>query len=413
MDTIIFTLLGITIGTLTGLVPGLHSNLILLLIAGIYHSQIGPTNTAILVASSVGTSLYTHRLSFTFHPVASSNLDSLDPAIRLMKRGKGKLSIYLMIAATNKAIIIVGILSLLVIGLTLLLQIDVLRALQSNIKPLAILVILSWIAYTIYRSGSKAVLTFIGFCLTGTFGYYVLHHEATRSDQHNILILLTSLIVIRMLTSTILDKKGRVPRQISRFELKEPKDLSILGALIGASTGFLAGLGSSSIVSLFQNKAKTDEDYVYLSTAAESANAIVAIILMMIMSLGRSGEAVLLGRLLPNPEPFTIMLIAGCLITGLLVGATITKSLIDTYVSIAQLLPTKLVAIFILFLSLATLTLVENLVAVVVFTIIGVLISIFCHKAELPNQVTFGCLTIPVIIYYLGLVPVVNTLLHI
>jgi putative membrane protein len=402
---------GILLGTITGLVPGLHSTLILLLLAGSLSAGFGPVNTAVFIISAACTGIYTHCLAGTFHPVASTNMDGQDPVLRMTSKGKGLTALRLQIDAIDSSMHVITIIVAILATLSAIVQGSLLEMMQSVIKPMAIVVIFIWIIYTCVQS-KNAILTFLGLMTTGLYGYIVLHHPLLRGNEHSLLPILNGLIAIPMLVTAMMDTKSRIKKQFKLPIPEMPRDLAVIGALVGSSTGFLAGLGTSSFITLFTHKLTSDEKYVYASAAAQAANSITAILLIMTLGIGRSGEAVLLGRIVPSikTEPITIALLVVCMVASLAAGSVITKKITMPYIQVAQKLPIRMTSGFLLVMSVFSLTLVGNHTVAVLATIPGVIISLICRKLELPQQVMFGCLAIPLVFYYLDLVPTLNNL---
>lgn len=426
-------LLGITIGIVSGLIPGLHSNLILMGIASIFQVDV------VTIVTAYGASMYTHRLSHVFHPTASTNLASLAPAQRLMHRGKGPEALELMLLATTRSsIFLIGILVTLVL-ISAYTHLDYSKVIQNS-KTLGILIIIGWVLFTCFHNSEKHEVVvydkkereanpawtqiapnwyveyheknpgmiFIGFCLTGLYGYYILHQETFRGSEYSMLVILNGLVAIPIIYHTLQEKKSHIPLQFPSNTITERKDLALLGTITGCVAAIIAGIGSSSLVTLFQHKTESDQEYIYLAACAETANNLLAFILVVLLGVTRSGEAVLIKQ----TGTLDISLIAW-LAVSMAIGYVFTKEVSKDYVQMSRQIPVKMSAGLVGLIAIGTIFMSGHPLMGSIYVIVGVLITNWCKKNNLPNQVLFGCMIFPILANQLGLVPMINKLLFI
>ncbi len=166
IELIIFTLLGIAVGTITGLVPGLHPNTILAIIlssAFIFSGQPTYLIIAFIVSLSV-TNVFTEFIQSSFFgaPEAGTELSVL-PAHQMMMEGRAQEALFLAVVGGVGALL----LTILAFPVLLTLLPFLYNNLNSYIHYLLILVVL-WMI--ISEKGRGIFYTTLIFLLSGFFG---------------------------------------------------------------------------------------------------------------------------------------------------------------------------------------------------------------------------------------------------
>lgn len=412
-------LLAIVAGTFSGillsLVPGLSVVLVLMgLVALGVQDVLGGLNTACFIAAAVGGASYSKHLGFILNPsVASGNPAALDPAIRLVSDGRGRDALRLMTHATDIAWIPASLLGFACL-LGALIGMDLVRTLDGALGVLGIPLILYWV-WTISISSARPVLTAIGFTLTGLFGYAVLHMPALTGSQHQLAPILSGLFGIPIAVAA-LRAQSKFYGLGSSTKMEAQSLLAITGALIGTATGFFAGLGAGSLAAMTASLTERDEDYVLLATAGEASNDFTALLLVVAAGMGRSGEAVLLGRIANQPGAGAIL----CIIMAMLFGAWFSRKavaqLAREYEVLIKLVPAKCWASLVLGLTLVPVLLAGGLTlqgqaTAIMITLTGVSLAAWMRMNFLPNQVALGAIALPLVLQSAGLVPVLNGIL--
>lgn len=402
---------GIVTGIITSLIPGLHTGLALALLLAFGVQSIFGTEFAIsFIATAVGTSLYTRRLANVYHPSAGSgNVASLDPALALTAQGRGPDALRIMIAGTDTAWPLIGIscLCLLFAGIG---HINIALNLNKALSGLGLIVIGAWIAMTIQRSNNQ-LMALAGFFMIGLLGYITLHHPGLKGNEHAMAPLMSGLFGIPIMLAVLKERSasGLPPQKLSKV-IEIDRAGGVMGSILGALTGFLAGLGAGSLVTLLADENTTHEDYLLLSSSAESTNDIMALLLVLIAGMGRSGEAVLLGRVAGETTASQIFIILCLIMLAAFVGRKITFALEPVYDKLIRLFPTQFWAMLVLCLAIGQVLLTGNVLLGLTLTFAGVCLSLWARSCKLPLQVSFAGIAIPVLISNTGMAPTLNSL---
>lgn len=391
--------LGLVAGITLALVPGLHLALVLAFIVLIAP---GPA-TACFVAAAAGSNVYAKRLALIYNPQAGSpDTVSPEPAIRLSRRGQGPLALRLAIAGSDVAAALVLALALVVVAAQAC-GIPIITWATALVRPITSLIILGW-AIHVASSSKTPAKTILALATTAALGFICLHHPGLTGDAHQLAPLLTGLFTIPILLATV---KGGIPPQVmpTSFEFAQDPGLARLGALTGAATGFLAGLGAGSLCSLWAHKCETDEDYLLLSAAAETANDLLALVLVLAAGIGRSGEAVILSRLVPNPSPVVaIVALLTIVAVSALVARTLVLRLEIPYIKFVRQLNPFVLPVFIFGLALTQVVSTQAPVVALALTVAAACTALICRRHDQPQQVAFAALALPLLLQQLGLV---------
>lgn len=405
------SILGILTGILTSLIPGLHTGLALaLLLACGIQSIFGADFAIAFVATAAGTSLYTRRLAGVYHPSAGSgNVASLDPALALTAEGRGPDALKIMIMGTDAAWPVMGLVAFVLIfaGIG---HVNIATELNKALSWLGLVIIGVWMAVIVQRSENKFAGAF-GLAAIGLLGYIVLHHPGLRGNEHAMAPLMSGLFGIPIMLTVLRERiVSDLPEQNPSPVLKLNPLQSMLGAILGALTGFLAGLGAGSLAAMTASEDITHEDYLLLSSSAESTNDIMALLLVLAAGMGRSGEAVLLGRVAGQPSAFQVAIVIGLVVFAAFIGRKATFVLEPVYDKLIRLFPAQFWALLVLCLAIGQVLLTGNVLLGLALTFAGVCLSLWARSCKLPLQVSFAGIAVPVLLTSTGLAPMLNKL---
>jgi TctA family transporter len=168
-------------------------------------------------------------------------------------------------------------------------------------------------------------------------------------------------------------------------------DVELKGALAGCVAGFLAGVGTSSLVALLA--LPEEEDYLALQTAADASNNFFAILGFVLIGSTRSGTVAAIAATGAAVSPYDGALYLSLILAGMLVGQRLIKGLV--------LLPTtnKLTPIVLI----GTITLVIKSTGFTGLLVMAAAwqLSILAKSWKVPNQALLTTMMGPVMLYYL------------
>ena len=392
IEILLFLFLGIIAGTITGLIPGIHINLIGVFLISLSASILFSIHSILLVVFITSMAI-THTFLdfipsiFLGCPDTDTELSVL-PGHELLKKGQGYEAIMLTAYGSLAAIIILIIITIPTISIFSLFY-EVIK----NFIPY-FLIIISLILILLEK---KKFSAFFVFLITGILGLIVLNLDI----KEPLLPLLTGLFGGSMLILSI-KNKTKIPEQ-RITKIQKPKIIKpLLGALIASPfCSFLPGMGSGQAAIIGNIISRVDrKGFLVLLGATNTLVMGFSFISLYIISKARTGAAVAIREIIKTMSLEILILI---LIT------TIISGVFAFYLTIilAKKFSTKINKINYTLLSLITLVILFLLVILIsgllglVILIISILTGILCISFNVRRVNMMGCLLLPVIILYL------------
>jgi putative membrane protein len=305
--------IGIVLGTVSGLIPGFHSNTLaslLLSLQGLFIALLGPEALAAALFSSLITHTFIDSIPSTYLGIPDpDNAISVLPAHALCLEGLGEEAV--RVAALGSALAVVA-------GIPLsLLCFLILPPLQPYLDwgIGIILVGIAGLLIVTAEAPSWALSLFLTSGLLGLFSfrYSFLTWHPFGGDAV-LLPLLSGLFGF----STLLLASG-APFPAQRFGgLRVPgKDIVsrvLVGAAAGSITGWLPGLSSATANAVVSSGGGYDREprqYLISASAANTVNAFIG--LAALYALGRTRNGVMVALAAQEMPSMGVLLIAGCL----------------------------------------------------------------------------------------------------
>jgi putative membrane protein len=385
--------LGVLAGTFTGLVPGIHVNLVAVMLLSVSARLLGIANiesiSCFIIAMSITHSFVSTIPSiFLGAPEPSSALSVL-PGHRLLLEGKGLEAVKLTIIGS-----LFGLIISFIFYNFFELIIKIIYPVASQHIP-ELLLIAGFFIISRTDKKTKALFTYV---LAGILGLIVLNSRI----QNPLFPLLSGLFG----TSTLifsLKEKNIMPKQNTtkktNLEIKKGIKNSFLGAASGFITAILPGLGSSTaagIASLF-SKESDAKNFLIMVGSITTVNFFMSIAALNILGKARNGAVIAIKELWQIPE--ASILIAAAMISG---GISVfsakycaekfleimTKIKYETVVKVVLALITIMTYILSGYLGLLIL---------MVSTILGLYVNI----TGIPRNTMMACIMVPVMTFFL------------
>lgn len=395
IDIVLALLAGIIAGTFTGLVPGIHINLVsaLVLSSVFLITSISPLAIVIFIIALAITHTFLDFIPSVYlgAPEEDTFLAIL-PGHELLMEGKGHEAIVLALYGALGAIIISLIVSPFFIYLA--------PWLNEKITPYMAFVLLSFSIYAITREKNMfaALVTFV---LAGFLG------KATFSIPINepLLPLLTGLFGASAIIISIKEKTSIVKQHVNSLKEIMPSKKDTRNALIGATLiappcSFLPAIGSgyAAFVSaeiLEQSK----KGFIMLNGAINVVVMIASFILIYTLGKARTGAAVAIGKLIQSPTTQDIIIsISAIIVTSLVaffIGIKISKWSAH---NISKVNYNALSLIILIFLTIIVFIFSSWFGLLVLAT--STALGIFAIKSNIKRIHMMGALLVPTIIYY-------------
>lgn len=392
IELIFFLFLGISAGVFTGLMPGIHINLVgamLVSASASFLFFIPALYLVVFITSMAITHTFLDFIPSVFLGCPSEDTAlSVLPGHELLKKGKGHAAIMLAAYGGLAAVILTVFLAF---PLIILVQ-KIYPVVQKFIPYILIVVSLIMIL-----SEKRKFSSFIVYSLTGILGFILLNLK-TLNDS--LLPLLTGLFGASNLILSI-KTKTQIPKQTiqeERTELKNP----ILAALIASPLcGFLPGLGSSQAAVLGNTISKTDrKGFLVLLGATNIFVMSFSFMSLYAISKTRTGAAAAIKDLIEIPSAKVLILILlVVLISGLISFLLMKKLSVFFSKNINNVNYTKLSIITFCILILVVF-LISGFLGLFAF-VISTFTGIYCISLGVRRTQMMGCLLLPTIILYL------------
>jgi len=290
-----FVLIGVGLGVLTGLTPGLHVNNVAVIILYIYSSlHASPILLANLIVANMITHTFVDFIPSTFLGAPSEDTSlSVLPMHRLLLQGEGFKAIYIStygsLLATIFALPLIPLLQIVLVNMKLA---DTLYF----YTPLLLLLIILGLVYLESKKSLKNVLfSILIIAISGAFGYIALrfplnHNYSLFGNNMSILFpIFTGLFGIPVL---VLSQNTIVPEQkIVKPIIERRHHLSsFIGTLSGSLVGFLPGVtsGVAAAISRIFIKENDTENFLYALGSVNTANYIFNLAALFLILRPRS-----------------------------------------------------------------------------------------------------------------------------
>ena len=403
---------GAALGTFSGLVPGIHVNTLAALMLSFYTvldsflSDLFPSGySGLLIASCIISAAVVHS-SVDFVPSVFLGAPDPDevmnilPGHRLLMEGKG------MIAVRSAAIgSAVGSMTAVVVAIPL--QYVMSSGLSDVLEMYTPAVLITVIGILLVKENGSILWAAVLTVFSGCLGYVCMSVPAPVSVIPGSLLfpLLTGLFGIpAMLLST---KSGEVPEQSDPVHFpvgyKEGLKGVLTGGIVGWFPGITATAGAAVASSFTEDTGK--EGFISLVSSIGSASAVFALVTLSVTGKGRSGTMLAVSDILGNSVSGTGSVFLAMLLTvsiAVVLGYCITigsGKLLSRTVAGKSLGHVN----FIVIVSIVILVfLMTGPLGILVLSASAAL-GLIPTAAGVGRVHLTGCLTIPAVIFYLGL----------
>lgn len=355
------------------------------------------------VTAAAGSAIIVQALAKTFQPATKQSMAGATPEVRMAYAGRGLAAVELQNLGSMVGSMIAVVLSVPVLLIGALFPEAVKAALGTVSGWLQLPLMIVFLAIT-WVQAKKWFFTLVTMVLAGGLGFYAMGREELMGNPASLAPLLTGIFVIPV-TLMVLGHQGkleRLPKQTPE-EITPSDEANTIAPLGGILTAIVAGVGASSAVSVFAERFD-EEDYLYMQASAEGANNTLALLLLVLIGAGHSSSAVAVQEMTGSTQ---VDLFAGFLLVcatglGMGFGRELVKVITPTYVSTIGRINPKLIACFVLIVSVLTVWYETGATGLLVMASAGAL-GYAAKMSFVPNQALLMILTGPVLVQKLGL----------
>ncbi len=395
IEIIIAVLLGIFIGIFTGLAPGIHINLVSVVLL-----SISPVLLTYLSALSLAAFIMAMSITHTFlDTIPSIYLGAPDdakamgvlPGHRMLLKGKGYAAVHLTIFGSFGGLL----LSILLIPILFKIFTFIYPLVKDYVGYFLLIIVL----VMILRDKLKLWALFL-FLLSGTLGIIVF---SMPNLSEPLLPLLSGLFGVSTLLLSFMEKTN-IPKQ----EIKKPKiDLTVAAKAIGSSTfagaliSFLPGLGPAqgALVAQTITKDLGDEGFLMLVGGIGTVGMMISLVTLYVLQKARNGSVIAISKLIELSFSQFLILLFVSLITGV-ICIFLTLYVAKKFSALITKVNYKLIiSVVILFVTLLVFLLSGWIGLLILMT--STAIGIIAPLTGTQRSHAMGCLILPVILYFL------------
>jgi putative membrane protein len=390
LEMFLSILLGIFAGTITGLIPGIHINLVGVFLVSLSVSllkNINPIFLIIFIASMAIAHTFVDFIPSIFLgcPDTETQLSIL-PGHEMLKEGNGYEAVRLTSLGGLYAVFI-----LLIIAFPISFLVS---NVYEGIHSIMLWILLSVSCLLVFQEKKKFIALFV-FLISGILGLCVLNSNM----QEPLLPLLTGLFGSSLLITSIKDKI-EIPQQMinePRCNISKP----LFGSIIASPLcGFLPGLGSGQAAVLANTISKTDKrGFLFLIGATNVLVMGLSFVSLYAISKTRTGAAAAIQEIIGVLSWKTLLLVLIAVLISGIISFFLTKHLTKFFSQKMDKINYSSLSIAVL-IFLAIITIIFSGFFGLLVLIASTLVGVYCNGLPVKKTHMMGCLLIPTIIYY-------------
>ena len=393
LEVLLYTALGIIVGIFCGLLPGIHPNLVSILLISFLVGAAGTgppyPYIAFIVAVSV-TNVVVNFIPTIFLSVPDSGMElGVLPGHRLLLKGQGLGAVRLGIIGALGGVIF----SLLLFPLVILVVPKIYMIIQPNLH-----IILSGIVLFFILKDREPVAAAGLFLLSGLLG---LTSSKLPIDQNLVLFpLLTGLFGLSMLLVSI-KNKTKIPTEENELFVSGQTITNgvVKGSFGGMTTGLLPGIGPSAAAMLFSSGSA--ESFLVTIGAITGSNVLFSFLALWLIGKARSGAAVALRYFMGTLSFVDCMFIVFTGLLSLGFAVLITQKLSSHIMKLLKKINYALLSATVFVFTLSMIILLTGVWGFVVAAIAAAL-GMIPNLSRVRRVHLMGVLLLPTILFYAG-----------
>mgnify|MGYP001612073178 CR=1 FL=1 len=397
IEIIIAIFLGCLAGVITGLTPGLHINLVALILFSISPILLGYTNViavaSFIIAMSI-THTFTDFISATYlgAPADDTALAVL-PAHRLLLEGMGHEAVRLTVIGSLLCLIITIILSpLLIIAVPIIF---------AYLKNYIGWILLAVVIFMILREENlnKKFWAFIVVALSGILGLIVFNVPNLKDP---LLPMLSGLFGVSVLLLSLTQKVVLpIQRTTEMIKVKTKDVLKALGSGVfsGSLVSIFPGLGPAQAGVLSSQIAGKINVFGYLIMVGgiNTVSMILSLITLFTIEKARNGSIIVVQQLLQNIDLNSLILFLSVALIAGGIAAFLTLNISKIFSSVMNKLNYSMVSILIIAFVAAMVLYFSGIVGFLILAI-ATSIGLIPNIVDVSRSNSMACLLVPIIL---------------
>ena len=390
-QALVGTFLGTTIGLCSGVVPGLHINLLGMIIAqaGRLH-ELSWLFVSVMIFSAAASQIFSAFLpSILLGAPGSENFLAALPGQKMLIRGMGLRAVFISVAAA-----LLGMLLGVILLAPFTIAAPLLYSLVSPAIPYALLIV-SFSMFMREETAKKKIWAFVCFTLSGLAGLFALNSQI----RNPLTPMLSGLFGAGMLISSLIQKSS-IPPQNKHWMSLPPSIMrnSILSVLSAGMVCLFPAIGPAQAAAVASELSNAEgEDYLAISGGISSANLILSLGTALALGKARNGATALA---VIKPDPVLIGVLAACALISASVSAALVLRLSPAILSLIQKANYRNVSIISIFAMLVGSAVFSGVWGVLLF-LTSAAIGLLANLLGISRSSLMGCLVVPVVVNYL------------
>lgn len=403
-------LIGVCIGTITGLVPGIHVNTAGAILFALSSFLLGIFSSEFLAVVFVSMAIAHGLLEFIPSmllgvPDEGTALTVL-PGHRMVLEGRSKEAIRIIAIGGFGAIII----TIILIPIFLL----VLPSFHGLFKPYTPFVLLLgsiYLAYKLSSSNKLFIWSLLLFTFSGILGWTVM--ETPIPSGLSLMVLFSGLFGISTILFSLNDNSS-IPYQnhVYDFNLDKNSFKSIFaGGISGAILGFLPGFGPAQGGIIAQSLSGTSENsdntksFLLAISGLNTADCLFSLIAIYLIGNPRSGIAVYISYIIPEFSIIHLLIFVSASLLAVGLALILTLIIGDRFSNFISGIDYKKLSYFVIFLMIVIMFIFAIVYEGPIFYLILMLITstglgLLPHYIGISKSHLMGVLIVPAIIIY-------------
>ncbi|MBU0666076.1 MAG: tripartite tricarboxylate transporter permease [Nanoarchaeota archaeon] len=401
IEIILALLLGITAGTFTGIIPGIHINLVaaglLALLSGAYFTGIAPIVLVVFVVAMAVTHTFIDFIPSIFlgAPEEDSFLAVL-PGHQLLREGKGYEAVVMTLYGSLMALPIILIFSFVFIFF--------LDNVYDIIRVLLPYILIFVSLYLVFRE-QEWVLAGVVFVMAGFLGLFSFDLPV----KNSLLPLLTGLfgtsaLIVSLKTRIAIPKQKIKPLRKIKLKFKDSL-ISVFAAAVSAPLcSFLPGLGAGQAAvigsELSGNLGRDRRSFLFLVGAINTIVMALSFVTIFAIGRTRTGAAVAVQEILGEITVGGLFVILGTIVVTGFFAFFLGLQLAKVFSARINKINYRKLSIFVLGLLLIINLVLSNWIGLIILFTASAL-GVFCILSRVRRIQLMGALLLPTIVFYL------------
>jgi putative membrane protein len=384
-------------GIITGLTPGIHVNLISLLLLSVSPFLLGFTSALVLACFIIAmavthTFLDTIPSVFLGAPESATALGVL-PGHRYLLKGNGVMAVKLTIIGSYGAMI----LSVILFPLFIIIVKNVYAFIKDYIGYFLLVIAI----FMIFRDKKLGWAIFV-FVVSGILGLIVLNIP---NFGNPLFPMLSGLFGLSTLIYSLKENE-KIPKQNYKDEIKMEKGKSIKALFSGTFSGFLTavlpgiGAATAAVISMQITRKLGDHGFMVLIGGISTVNFVLSLVSYLVIDKARNGAIIVVRELVGGVTINHILIFICALLIAGSVAVFLALFLSKVFAKLISVVNYKKLVLGIIFLIIILTFILTNwlgLLVLLISTAIGLLPAI----TKVTRTHGMACLLVPVMSYFL------------